>query len=1380
MDYCTKEQSIWVTCENIDFPYDMTLKNGDLTITANGITYKSVQICGLIPGEWEINATDSNGFSVTKKVKIGANIKGIDYVFDDFKEKLRDGDTELYTLSKDGRLCSDIGHGCNKHPKGGELSFDTNSITVFGKTISSLIDEAEDGDSKFKVAGLLLVSSSTTNPSDTDYALMLKYDGNKVFSHQKFDRTQFYNSSVVGQGEPDRHRTDFEFGDERKFETVEQNGVKLESGSTNITFYLWQDKSYYTLYFIYKCDSDSLDKYLALELCKVYSEGYEAFNVFVGSKFLKYNGKNSEGFSLNDFLSGVTTGTSLSTILNDINNAGGAGAYTTQWALRQALFDQRYDITVDSSDRLIRCTNIRGQYIDGFLFGQPEKAVTNGGVVSYRGFDNDYKTVLSTNDYSIYGGYEVDDTASLLPSMSVIPSDSLKLPYFRMTYDAENGLILSEPIKNEVISEVKEVIIETIPEGNDSTKKKTETFVVMKCSDTTSFKEGRGYILKPTDGEDFILECSYVGYGTSGFVVPLKTILNDDINVEQISGKMFGVYPTLCVPIIHKPFYFESHPFILGQFTVIGKSTLKIKVKLSGSKKKYLTDTSWNGTAFKFNLTYGDRDLNYKLERDSSAQNCPYINDYIRIYGGNGCGPDYYLSENCSHFSNKLYERTLRTERTPISVKDNVTGNSTVNRCIDRLFGFEVSKDKPDSIDTIDINLSTGLPTLDETKDEKIIKDLTAFTGGSLKGLEFSTSYSLENLLPKEIVIRKKKRKEEGVDEKTALIKEDHYLDVGDADNVTANDVNKHVKLYMVIIPDEWNGSKTNIGNILDTTLFNEKMINDTNIKTALGGVATYPEGKTAKELFGNITLSDYFSNPSAVAFLFDQIIQSSFFSYVDFFNPSAHCGYVNACWALDVEDLRNGIHRGGYFHKPPYDLYKDPGLVFGKREYKYIDMWCGMRYKYTLCTPFNNKLERIYKAYDGKHYDDDGILEPVIPGVYYTDINPFYNMYTRFSGSTLNANIGYCLSGIKHNGKSLLETVMGTKLYDSMTKFGFGMMLNTKFNDSDTSEYPTPNDTLDSLCDTIVEKFGINIEDDADKTALKKQKLKNYLQPYTPITNDCFDKIIGQNWSFPNLEYRVSDNQSPDVSGTCQSFSERIEEEYKRVYDINKGKKNDEEPEKPNYASIIAKFFINNGYNSTGKTEDDTLSDLFDKAKKKQHESFIVPIVLGENRDSSGVIKPSFIWPGDSNSFHVYRDKKWVVNADTEWALGHKSGTTQVKSTIEESIYDENMSYGFRSVIVGIYDGPGVEDENGKTGNKIRPFKIYTFHSKGLYSNANYASKFSSTHEADTEFNPNDYYNKREDPNDAGKTKQKKENLGLYHYHKYENDYDEYASGWC
>lgn len=1340
MDYCTKEQSIWITCDDIDFPYDMTLKNGGLTITANGITYKSVQICGLIPGEWEINTTDSNGFSVTKKVKIGANIKGIDYAFDDFKEKLTDGDRELYTLDENGRLCNASG----AHPKGGELSFDTNSITVFGKTISSLIDEAEDGGSKFKGAGLLLVSSPTIYPSDADCvyppdtncelcALMLRYDGNRVFSHQKFDRNLFYNSSVVGQGEQDRHRTDFEFKDNVRIETVGQNGVELKSDSTEITFYLWQDKRYYTLYFIYKCDS--LDKYLALELCKVYSEGYEAFNVFVGSKFLKYNGKNSEGFSLSDFLSGVTNSTSFSEILSKINNAGGATAYTTQWALRQALFDQRYDVTVDSSDRLIRCTNIRGQYIDGFLFGQPEKAVTNGGVVSYSGFNNDYKTVLSTEDYSIYGGYEVDDTASLLPSMSVIPSDSLKLPYFRMAYDTENGLILSEPIKNEEISEVKEVTIETIPDATGSMIK--ETFVVLKCSDTISFREGRGYILKSIDDESLMIQCSYIGSGTSGFVVPLKTILNNGINIkDQISGKKFSVYPTLCVPIIHKPFYFEAHPFILGQFTVIGKSTLRTTVNFRGNKKEYKVNLTISGVSAKFNLTYGDRDLSYKLERDSSTQNCPYINDYIRIYGGNGCGPEYYLSESCSHFGNEIY---------PISVKDNVTGNYTDNRCIDGLFGFEVSKDNPDSIDTIDINLSTGLPSLDETKDENMIKDLTAFTSGSLNGLGFSTSYSLENLLPKEIVIRKKKIKEEGVDEKTALIKEDCYLDVGDADNVTANDVNKHVKLYMIIIPDEESGNNTVIGDMMNKSLFDDKIANNTSMETVPltnFGVYNYPV-KTANQLFSGITLSDYFSNPSAIAFLFDQIIQSSFFSYINRCNSSNYWDGIN-CWYQDIVDLANGIQRGGYFHKPQYETYKDPGFVFGTMANGgwpyYLDY-------YDLYSPFNSESHNIYKAFDGKHYDENAVPD-------FADVS-----YSRIasSGTPLYTNIALNLALYKHGEKKLFDVVTGTTLHNSMTKFGYGVKVVRRFDSGDTNQYPTSADTSMSLCDTITDKFGINFENEDQK------RLALSTIDASVLANDCFDKIIGENWSFPNLEYYVSGAQTSDVSGTCIDFSESIEEEYKK--------------EKPNYAGVIAKFFINNRYNATDETEDATLLNLFNIAKEGHHESFIVPIVLGENRDSSGAIKSSFIWPGNSNSFHVYRDKKWVVNADTEWGLGHPKNAPVIKSTIEESIYDENMSYGFRSIIIGIYDGPGIEDENGKTGNKIRPFKIYTFHSKGLYSNANYASKFSSTHEADAEFNPNDYYNKRED---SGNGKQKKENLGLYHYHKYENDYDEYASGWC
>ena len=1365
MDYCTKEQSVWVTSEEVEYPYNITLTNGEVTITANGITYKSVQICGLVPGIWEINVSDSDGFSVTKKIKIGANIKGINYTFNDFKENLNSGGKQKYVLSDNGTFCrpKSFSTECIR-PKGGEFTFNISDITVFGEGISSLVDEKNI----VQNAGLLFVSSSDNSPSTSEYAVMLQYEGDKEFSWTTFNSGDFYNSSVTGNDDKDRHRTDFEFG-ENKVKGLGLGAVKVDNAKHDVTFYLWQDKKYYTLYFIYKCNNGADSKYLALELCKVYSVGYEAFNLYLGSKFLKYNGENEETFSLSEFLNtNISSNNVLSSIKDDGKNI------ITKWALRQALYDQRYDITINSSDRLIRCTNLKGQYVDGISFGQPEKAVTDDGVVSYTAFTNYYGTVLSTDDYAFYRGFEVDDTASLLPSISYVPGEDLKLPYFKMSFDSDYNSILSDPIST--------IRVDAIETGDT-----VENFAILKCGNFLNiFRNGRGYILKSKSDENLIIECSFIGQGTSGFVVPMSTLSEKGVDINtQIKFKSFDVHPTLCVPIIHRPFYFDAHPFILGRFTAIGKSTLTNSITFDSEKEDYqFICNNIGGTSVKFNLTYGDRKLNYRLKRDSSKENCAYINDYIKIYGGNACAPDYYLGD-CTHFGVKLSD-------TGISIKSTITGSPLdAKQYIEGVYAYAPENGQPD---TIDISISTGIPTLDENKerDKKIIQDLTAFTDGDMKGLQFSTSHSLDNFLPKEVVIRREKIEKDGASE-DALIDEERYLDVGDVDTVAADDVNKNVKLYMIVMPDKKaNGVDTKIGEAMSTRLFNEEILNSRFITPSYYGDAlinaVYPSGKTSVDLFGNITFSDYFSNPSAVAFLFDQIIQSSVFSCYSSYSGDVY--YRKNC-----TDLIAGKQRGGYFHKPNIDGYRDPGLVFGelKTEIKSFSL---VKYSFNLITPFNKADTPIYKSFDGVHYEDGEDLE--------TPINS-NNMYSKIGGigSTKNADIGYCLTEVKHwstvrtlsEGKSLKDLINETNLCKNLSKFGYAIGLNNKFDDTD---YSSSTNSLYALGDALNERFGVNFKSENEQMA----KMKNFYSGFcensnsmlsgrccvgrlrcTPITNVWFDEIIGKNWAFPNLEYTVDKTNVNDVSGTYKNFSESIESEYDRVYNINKNKSEGATIETPNYAGIIASFFIDNGFNTNGKSEADTLSELFVGAASGKYESFIVPITLGKNIDENGNIKSSFNWPFGAEyveKLGVYRDKKWVVNADTEWALGHKNGDKEIASSIEDSIYDENMSYGFRSVIIGVYDGPGIINEEDKNGNRIRPFKIYTFHSKGLDSSRNYDSKFSSSHELNDEFNPNEYYNKRKDKNDTEKTKQQKDKLNLYYYHKYENDYDNYASGWC
>lgn len=1377
MDYCTREQSIWVTCEDIEYPYDITLKNGGTTISAPNITFKSTNICGLGPGLWTITVTDSEGLSVNKKIRIGSNIKGIDYSLNDFKEEL-DG----YFLDTTSRLVDSGGNGT--HPKGGEFKFKLEDITVFGGSIKKLFEgDEKTGKDGITNIGLLLVSSTSGKTSVPNYALMATYGGDTI-TYESFNPNAFYSSSVMKQGEQDRHNTDFEFDASTvNISTIGPAALSVNSGE--VCVYMWGDRMYYTLYFIY--DVCGTGKYCALELCKFFSHGYSAFNVYLGSKYLKYNGKNAEGFSLSTFLTGASVYdiTRYDKIISEIRNCGGATGYTSQWALRHALFDQRYDITEDSSDRMVRCTDLNGNYVDGLLFGQPERAHTSGDAIVYEEFDkgerHGMQLPLSSNDYVVYAGYEVDDTASLLPSVYSTSDTVTKLPYYRMTYDTEYGIVLSKPLCEITITGTEEI--------EDSIFLK----LTYRKNSGTDMTEGKAYIIQDKANSGTIIECSYGK--NNELLIPKETWDNSAITIGE-SGIAANVMPTLVVPIIHKPFYFEAYPFILGQFTAIGKSSLTINYNERYSETSATTLS--DGVKYDYTLLkYGDRDLSYKLERFSDDENKTVIHDYIKIYGGNACGPKYYLSKSCEHFgmplrepivadtsdfssihaSARSYAMGSSSSRVsfgdsgfvhgfgssivagdPISIATNVTGNSPDSK-IEKICTVKIPQPE-----TLEIKLATGVPDLRTIKsnDEISYNDLMAFADNNEKNLEVSTSYLLDNYLPKEIVIRSKRIKDDEEDEDVALIKEEKYLDVGDTDSITAADVNKYVKLYMVVMPD--NGKFSNISKAMNTTIFSDDMLRPKSgnaredrklLFNCMPGKSNpyYPyytdrnNQDTAYGLLSGITFSDYFSNPNSVAFLFDQIINASYFTVQAM--VMSHDDYAYA-----------GKICGGYFHKPDFPNYKDPGLVFGSIG--------GVPLGYTyMPKSMTNDDDFIVKL---SALPESGSVVSNVIG----------------DGKKDYASIKQCLNTFTHddtNKKSMIDYLKDSKLYKGMEKFGFGLSVVTKFKDEEDYPYPDTNDEKKYPTSTNGKAYDAYLIGQSEKLGFDSDiaSVSNFHPAEDVINVDAFDKIIGRNWSFPNIEYTAT--KSPDIA-TYESFTEKIMKEHERVKEINKGKGENDALETPNYAKIIAEFFINKSFTSN-KTEEETLKDLYTLAGTSSlHEAFIVPIILGENRDENEVLQSSFKWPGDKSNFKVQRDKMWVVNKSTKYALGHSSSDL-VLSDIEDSIYDENLSHGFRSVIIGIYDGPDegydcIRDTEGKTGNLIRPFKIYTYHHKGTLSDANEDSRVNNSHYIDDYFRPNDYYNKREDPLNPGKTKQKKENLGLYFYHTYENDYDQYASGWC
>lgn len=1308
---CTREQSIFITCDDIEYPYDITMTSSDgATVNANNVMYKTVNICGLQPGEWTISVTDNSGFSVIKKVNIGSNMKGIEYEFTDFKERLG-----LYHLDN---ATSRLVNGDN-YPNGGEFKFKFDNLTVFGSSIDEFRNNYGIDD-----VGLLFISSEKPNISSAGNiinAIMLRYNGNKEFKHIPFNRDNFYNSSVMETGQPNRHKTDFEFGD-TQINSLNSGAIINSEGE--IGFYLWGDKLYYTLYFIFKCGGEDL--YAALSLHSFYSQGYEMFNVYLGSKYLKYNGKNSEGFTLSAFLNNVDESviSLYDNLISKINSCGGDKAITTQWALRQALFDQRYDITVDSSDRLIRCTNLNGEFIDGILLGQPERAVQSGENVKYEAFSASYP--LSENAYMSFPGYDIDDTASLLPSVIAFDrGGEKKLPYYKMSYDSENGIVLSEPIGNIKIHEVKNY------DNNN--------VVIVIDTPLTRVKEGRAYILQSKTDKDVIIECSYIG--ENKFIIPKKYWENLGINIEN-ETEGFDIMPTLLVPIIHRPFYFESYPFMLGQFTATGTSTLNINIEEASTSD---ATVSCHGADYQVTqLTYGDRILSYKLYRDSDKKNRAHINNYMKIYGGNACAPNYYLSEDCSLFGEKI---------SGITIGDTITG--TTKDSIENIYSVELQEQTT----PIEVSLSTGIPDLDTlgTKDKE---ELTAFIDGDeLKGLNVTTSYSVENFLPKEIVIKKKRVKVVDADPKVALIKEDRYLDVGDLDEYTAKDVNKNVKLYMIVIPD--NGA-SDLSSKMQDCIFDENMLTNNecifnNDKAPSYHYYNDNSKHTLKDLLSPITLSDYFSNPQAVAFLFDQVINSAHLSMAV---VSGNTYYLDD---LKDKEAEMGRIHGGYFKLPIEEDHITPGLLFGHVR------------TYTNYNPLNQDkvIEFILKSPFLKQ-DDIFRTDPSCMNMEIYESRDGIIGFSNVSGCGSNeyADISTCLKEAKRdrNNNTLIDYLKGNNLYNGMKKFGFDLDVVYKYNVEDENKYPDSDTVASNYCDILSQSIGETI----DVGCLPKTFKKVFKLSY-------FDKIIGRNWSFPNIEYVVN-NENID-KGVYSGFSKNINDEYERIARINESKSNDGEKETPNYAKIIAKYFIDDTYDiETNEAESETLKKLF-RGAENSNESFIVPIVLGENRDGNGELKSSFMWPGESDKYTVNRDKTWVVNKTTKYALGHDDNERiPPASTIEESIYAENLSYGFRSIIVGIYDGPedgdnSFKDTENKTGNIIRPFKIYTYHHKGTdtYCNSE-LSRTSNSHYVNDEYMPNDYYNRRESETD----KQKVEHLRLYYYHTYENDYDQYASGWC
>ena len=1297
IECCTREQSIIITCNDVEYPYDILMTDGVNTVTANSVTYKTVNICGLSQGEWSISVTDASGFSVIKKIKIGKNIRGIEYDFNDFKEKL-----DAYVLKDNTRLVSNIDY--NKHPIGGELNFKYDDIIVFGKQINEFKKEYGIDD-----VGLLLVSSTDKLPSTSTNALMLKYNGNKNFAYNTFVQNNFYSSSVTKSGEQNRHKTDFEFG------TTEIGSIKdgaIISKSDNIGVYLWGDKLYYTLYFIFRCGGDNL--YSALSLYTFYSYGYESFNIFLGSKYLKYNGENSEGFSLSSFLndsSALSTST-FDGILKKINRIPGE---VTPWALRQALFDQRYDITVDSSDRVIRCTNLRGEFVDGILFGQPERAVPSNGGVEYKALDKitvnklgGIMSPISSEAYVVFPGYEIDDTASLLPSITFDVYGTKKLHYYKMSYDRDYNSILSDPIGSVTI-------------GSVTTDGKY--FMILKslsginCLPGKNIYKGNAYILQSKKKKDIIIECSYVG--DDEFAIPGGYWSSLDIELTSENSE-FDILPTLLVPIIHRPFYFESYPFILGQFTAIGKSNLNINI----SEANTSTITA-NGSSVK-KLTYGDRSLKYKLSRDSDKKNNVIVNDYIRIYGGNACAPDYLLGDDCYHFGEKIEEG--------ISIAETLTGGTSDK--VEKLYTLE--QEHPVSID---IGFSTGIPNNTKLRTplaDKDIEELTAFVGGGdIKKLQSSTSYSIDNFLPKEIIIKKNIIKGDN-DDDMSVIREERYLDVGGSEEYSAKEINKYVKLYMIIMPD--NG-KNALSSEMEKCIFDEKMFKDGPkdyycIFNKLNGINdnyqyyTDTTKQTMMSLLSPITLSDYFSNPKAVAFLFDQIINSAHFSLLS--------------GTKEDTDAKNGKIRGGYFNLPEDDGYITPGLIFGEAERKNIDGFNYLRIFSEISPILDSNFKPSNDCLDGT---DGGVYSPV-----------------SGNGRKEYVDIATCLKSVKRGGNTLLDKLATYNLNKGLKNFGLDLDVVYKYNVTDEGNYPTADDVKESYCEQSTSEVCGNIE-----------KFDSVFKL------NGFDAIIGRNWSFPNIEYIVKKGNA-NIS-TCRSFSELIDNECKRVQAINESRLEDDEKEIPNYAKIIANYFIDNSYDvNTTESEKETLAKLFNGAST-QYESFIVPIVLGKNTDDSGNVMSSFIWPGEADRYKISKDKTWISDKTTKFSLGHKNGERMQSSSIEDSIYAENLSYGFRSVVIGIYDGPengdnSYRDTKSKTGNVIRPFKIYTYHHKGTGTGGSGdLSMTNNSHTKDNKFMPNEYYNSR---TDSGRGKRKTENLHLYYYHTYENDYDKYASGWC
>lgn len=1402
IEYCNRKQAVWVATENVAIPYDLTLTNGNTTISAPNVTFQTVKICDLTAGDWAVSVSEKDGITINKKLKIGSNLKAINYDFYDFKEDIKDGFSVGYNHrpEKNGRVIN-----------GGVFMFNQNSVTVFGKSLSDFYEnEKKNFDESDKFMGLLFVGKKegvqedapevTTNKSKksrftntstfgesqystldisnnindftanadviTDYssnktiktnvgALLLMYEGNGSFStNTPFRSNNFYSAST------DAYVTDFTFDNTYVFSNVDGERMTDFSGVDEQIF-TWDEDTTYTLYFVYKCKNGS--KFSALELCSFYSYGYTIFNVFVGSKYLKYNGRNREGFTLDGFFK--TNNYTYSQLVSAINNLGNS-QYVTQWALRQALFDQRYDISIESSDRKIRCTNLNGDYIDGIEFGQPERSVIVDDKLVYEKCENGkinnvINVALSTEDYSSYAGYEIDGYTSLLPSIGDI-NEEVKLPYYRMTYDEADDVILSKSIGDAIVFNVETTL------SNNGKLEYTKI-----SANLSNYQEGltvgAAYILETAatattddaENETKRVECSCISASstTAIFLIPSKTLEDSFITISKDDS--YTIHPTLMVPIVHRPFYFECCAFFLGYFNAIGTSNLVVDINVE-TPTEDKEGLSIDGNKF-IELTAGCRKLTYYLSPKEDSKNGVYSKSYFRIYGGNACGPDYLLSkDNCTINGSKL--------NAAISIKDSIT-SLDLNHMVTA--STKETKIDADNIgDEITIKLSTGGPDLTNLKQSDVDfvkKELIAFNGLGENpsedeinaSLEVSTEHTVTNYLPKEIVIRKETDPKCLNQSYTGAIIEDRYLDIGDNESVTAEEVNENVKLYLVIIPDkEDNNSRVN--NLMQASILPKELYSD-DLNFMYFANMYIP--KKSSDILMSITFADYFSNPSAVLFLIDQLIESSYIS------------------------VHNSKWIGGYFEKNSNDDYMVPGLEYGTYSYSFI----GERYyAKSPIIPYDTTINFDYKNKSYRGSDGVRIIGVKGSSSSYVDIKD------------LLAERVYDFS----DGKKLRDYLSGTTLSHAMSNFGYTLDVRMKFNDSDINQYPTRENNFDTYYTRLTEIYG-NLTKDFFEYKIKK------LASTDILGYNHFDRIIGKNWSVPNIEFNqissIGENVLNNIDeGDIDKFNNILDNTKElpsdfqivtshasRLNSVNIVAKLEEEREKnlkefsdelegeynnsenPNYAKIIAKRFIGLSIDTQiGEDEADTIK----KVIEANGESIILPLRLGKiesTENGSNKIMSSFILPEgitfstlmENNKYFIRKDRKWTCDSRTRFANTHLSDAKEEISDIETAIFDENMSLGFRSVIIGIYNGNDMRETESGTGNLIRPVKIYTYHNHGLTSESYGRSKTSVSHMKGDSYSPNEYDLEKEG---------KKEITSMYYYETYNNDYDNYASGWC